>query len=217
MKKILILLLAAIVLFSSVSLAEDLSSLSDDELSDLYMRVTEEMSVRGVTVGETEENAVTRVTGSGKETVPDDTVLYYNPTGGQYYHADPNCKCVHEKYLPLSGTFTYAELGNDAYRILQPCEVCGAPALRESRTLSMSFRDTVEAAGESVSVGGDIDYLAAVMEKDGKYIRVVTLLDDHARKLYMAAMAPDASGDAFETFNAYAWSLPVSYTEEITA
>ena len=86
-----------------------------------------------------------------------------------------------------------------------------------SPSVSMRFRDAVDAAGEFVTVGGDLDYLAAVIEKEGKYIRSVTLLDDHARELYMAAMAAEASGDAFEVFQAYAWSLPISYTEEITA
>ena len=81
-----------------------------------------------------------------------------------------------------------------------------------------SFSEAVDRAGESVSVGGDIDYLSAVMEKDGTFFRIVTLLDDHARELYMAAVyGENAGGDAIEAFNAYAWALPVSYTEEITA
>ena len=82
---------------------------------------------------------------------------------------------------------------------------------------SQSFRDAVDTAGKSVTVGTDIDYLVAAMEKDGKYLRVVTLTDDHARELYMASMRAKDSGESFETFSKYAWSLPVSYTEEITA
>ena len=58
----------------------------------------------------------------------ENTVLYYFPEGGQYYHADPNCKAVNEKYLPLEGTFTYAELDDEPYRELQPCGICGAPS-----------------------------------------------------------------------------------------
>ncbi len=79
----------------------------------------------------------------------------------------------------------------------------------------MSFRDAVEAAGENAAVGGDIDYLAVAAEKDGRYFRTVTILDDKAKELYMAAMAADAPGAVHEAFEAYAWSLPVCYTEEI--
>lgn len=81
-----------------------------------------------------------------------------------------------------------------------------------------SFSEAVDSAGKFVSVGGDIDYLATVMEKDETFLRMVTLLDDRARELYMAAIyGEDTDGEAIEAFNAYAWSLPVSYTEEITA
>ena len=343
MKRILIFLMAVMVMISSVSLAEDLSSMPDDDLLELYMRVTEEIADRYTSswqesppqpAGNTDESIAERVTaffhdwyqnrqddmlalcasdwksktenprfelfrilanrtplnmeiiamfgkpddtvrtvsvvsvisrnngqaplqylfritmkkeadglwyvdpeslltyeelkeeyaaeptpepGETNPEVSDDTILYCHPEGGQYYHADRNCKAVNEKYLPLKGSFTYGELENEPYKSLQPCSVCGAPSRRENPSLSADFRDAVESAGEFISVGGDMDYLAAVAEKGGEYIRMVTLLDDHAKKLYMAAMGAEDSGEAFETFNAYAWSLPVSYTEEITA
>ena len=56
-----------------------------------------------------------------------DTVLYYEPSGGEYYHLDQNCKSVHPKYLPLQGTFLYSELGDKPYCDLKTCKVCGAP------------------------------------------------------------------------------------------
>ena len=147
----------------------------------------------------------------------ENTVLYYSPEGGQYYHADQNCGRVNVKFLPLGGSFTYGELEDEAYKDLLPCGICGAPARPVNRNQAVSFRDAVDAAGDMVTVGGDIDYLAAVTEKNGKYIRMVTLPDDHARELYMAAMGAEDSGEAYEAFQAYAWSLPVTYTEEITA
>ena len=58
------------------------------------------------------------------------TILYYNPKGGEYYHLDAFCKTVNAKYAPLQGQFTYAEINSDAYKKLKPCNVCGAP-LRE--------------------------------------------------------------------------------------
>lgn len=56
------------------------------------------------------------------------TVLYYNPSGGEYYHLDQNCKRINERYLPLKGHFTYSELGKDPYNKLKPCAICGAPS-----------------------------------------------------------------------------------------
>ena len=59
-------------------------------------------------------------------------VLYYNPDGGSYYHADPNCQAVAEKYRPLSGTFTFGQLNEPAYAELKCCQRCAAP-MRQSR------------------------------------------------------------------------------------
>ena len=56
-----------------------------------------------------------------------DTVLYYNPTGGEYYHCDPNCPSVNPKFQPLSGTFRFSEVNDEPYVHLNPCNVCGAP------------------------------------------------------------------------------------------
>ena len=52
MKKIFVILLTAMMILSSVSLAEDLSSLSDEDLLDLYIRVREEMADRNIPVPE---------------------------------------------------------------------------------------------------------------------------------------------------------------------
>lgn len=94
-------------------------------------------------------------------------------------------------------------------------EDLSAAADQEGSLLSMSFRDAVDAAGEYAAVGSDIEYLTLVAEKDGRYYRTVTILDDRAKELYMAAMAAEDSIAAFETFDAYAWTLPVCYTEEL--
>lgn len=78
------------------------------------------------------------------------------------------------------------------------------------------FRAEVEAAGKTASVGFNIDCLSVAMERDGKYVRMVILPDDHARELYMAFIeARDFSGP-YEAYEEYIWSLPVSYTEEFT-
>ena len=58
-----------------------------------------------------------------------DTILYYNPSGGEYYHLDQNCRRINERYLPLKGSFRYSELNDKAngFSRLKPCEICGAP------------------------------------------------------------------------------------------
>lgn len=56
-----------------------------------------------------------------------DQVLYYNPDGGSYYHADPECALVGEKYRPLKGSFTYSHISDDAFKSLLPCSGCAAP------------------------------------------------------------------------------------------
>ena len=56
------------------------------------------------------------------------TLLFYVPEGGEYYHLDENCRRVAEKYLPMKGIFTYWELNYDEYKDLKPCAICGAPS-----------------------------------------------------------------------------------------
>ena len=56
-----------------------------------------------------------------------DTILYSNPGKGEYYHLDPNCKSVAEKYLPLQGHFKYSQINDEPYKKLKPHAVCGAP------------------------------------------------------------------------------------------
>lgn len=55
-------------------------------------------------------------------------VLYYNPEGGTFYHTDMNCPSTAAKYLPFSGSFTWAQVNDAPYTGLKPCTVCGAPA-----------------------------------------------------------------------------------------
>ena len=53
----------------------------------------------------------------------DDTLLYYNPNGGKYYHSTPECSSVKKKYYPLTA-FTYAELDTGIFAKLEPCPSC---------------------------------------------------------------------------------------------
>ena len=70
---------------------------------------------------------ITAVPESGAGADAAETVLYYQPSGGEYYHADQNCPRVHPKFLPLQDSFLYSELNEAPYRNLKPCKICGAP------------------------------------------------------------------------------------------
>lgn len=58
---------------------------------------------------------------------PPDTKLYYNPNGGNFYHASPDCDTVNSEYLPLQGSFLYRDLKEYQNKNLQPCLKCDAP------------------------------------------------------------------------------------------
>ena len=64
--------------------------------------------------------------------VEDDTIFYYNPTGGKNYHADQNCSYIRDKYLPLQGQCTSADLDSEAYSYLTPCKHCDPPVKKST-------------------------------------------------------------------------------------
>lgn len=60
----------------------------------------------------------------------DDMTLYYNPKGGKYYHADPNCTSIRKALLPLKGTIAYSHLEDSEFAKLTPCKTCKPPVRR---------------------------------------------------------------------------------------
>ena len=94
-------------------------------------------------------------------TVPeDDFILYYNPSGGTYYHSQETC------YSAKSGKtftpFTYGELETGDFAKLKRCPYC-APVLREAQILEINA---------VYAPGGDHDpVLTAAREKylNGEY------------------------------------------------
>ena len=52
---------------------------------------------------------------------PAGKVWYYNPDGGIYRHADPECATIHSRYLPLTSTFAD---GDEAFSHLKDCAFC---------------------------------------------------------------------------------------------
>lgn len=77
------------------------------------------------------------------------TPLYRNPNGGSSYHLDQNCSGVKDKYLPLTGDFTYGELESDAFRKLTPCVYCAAPERLD--TLYERYAFEAEQIGAEIS------------------------------------------------------------------
>ena len=56
------------------------------------------------------------------------TKLYYNKSGGKYYHSDPNCASLADKYKPLKSSFTYADINKSPNDKLLRCDTCDAPS-----------------------------------------------------------------------------------------
>lgn len=51
-------------------------------------------------------------------------LVYYNPDGGQYYHAKPECKTMRSEYDPLMQAISVSELANAPYSSLSRCVHC---------------------------------------------------------------------------------------------
>jgi len=84
----------------------------------------------------------------------DDTLLYYNPNKGQYYHSQETCESTRAGVVFTS--FTYGELDEEPYSKLTRCEYC-APVLRKAE---------IEAINETYAEGGDHDPVLTEARKD---------------------------------------------------
>ena len=101
----------------------------------IMMREDDTWYVDPASLESNEEESTTAPTSNVTNTPPPtaisatpDTVLYYNPDGGSYYHAVAECKLSTDpKYLPFKGSFKYSEINNEPYKNLKPCAACGAP------------------------------------------------------------------------------------------
>ena len=98
--------------------------------------------------------------------------------------------------------------------ILMFCSVYGVMA--SEGPYFHTIREALDISEGYAAINETDDYVILILEKDGKTLRVVTMMDESAKELYQTAMAEEDSS-AFEMVDAYAWNLPVSYTEEITA
>jgi len=81
--------------------------------------------------------------------LPDpDLQLYRNPDGGSNYHLDQNCSGVKDKFLPLTGDFTYADLDGE-FKRLTPCVHCSAP--QKKATLYKRYEAAAQQIGAEIT------------------------------------------------------------------
>ena len=149
-----------------------------------------------------------------------ETVLYYQPSGGEYYHADRNCPRVNPKYLPLQDSFLYSELNEAPYRDLKSCEICGAPAAPETDPFHFkTFGEVLDATDGGYTMCSE--YADALIEQDGRYFRAVSFLDEHTKELYNAytkaweTEGGEGAREKGQALDACLVTLPVQYTEEL--
>ena len=98
----------------------------------------------------------------------DDTVLYYNPKGGDYYHRADSCYSVTKSGVTFE-SFTYAQLDEEPYSKLDFCPFC-APPLRVAE---------IEEINAQYVWGGDHDpILTAARQQYFDYIAGLELPED---------------------------------------
>ena len=95
------------------------------------------------------------------------------------------------------------------------CAVCAAQAEGNVLPVFTSIQDAADSTDDYIEIHDHSDDVVLIMERDGVYIRMVTLLDEHAKDLYKIFEAEDHSATAIKAFEQYAWALPLSYIEEL--
>ena len=95
------------------------------------------------------------------------------------------------------------------------CAVCVSQAEGKELPVFTSIQEVIDSTDCNLEIHDHSDRIVLILEKDGRYIRMVTLLDDQARDLYKNIEAEDHSITAIKAFEKYAWALPLSYTEDL--
>ena len=93
---------------------------------------------------------------------------------------------------------------------------CAAQAEEEELPTFTSIQDALLNADGNVFIVGNEEYIVLILDMHGRYIRMAVLLDDYAKEIYKASTEEDSNVFNVEAFNDYAYTLPISMTEEIT-
>ena len=105
----------------------------------------------------------------------DDLQLYRNPDGGSMYHTVAECPNVKQRFLPLTGDFTYGDLNTPPFDELTPCPDCGAPQRKE--TILQNWVNTAVSIGAEIPEGYLTDEEIARIEAAGVEIPAEILGD----------------------------------------
>lgn len=98
------------------------------------------------------------------------------------------------------------------------CTACAAPTEGIGLPVFTSVRDVLDSTeGYEVTIHEHESDIVLILEMDGRNIRMGVRLDGHAKNLYKTLRETDFSAPAREAFEAYAWTLPLSFTEELEA
>ena len=92
---------------------------------------------------------------------------------------------------------------------------CPAQATGNGLPGFTSIRDALDSADGYVEIRNHDGYIVLMMEQDGRYFRLASLQDEHAKGLYQSAWAQDDRAAAWEVYDEYAWALPLYIAEEL--
>lgn len=94
---------------------------------------------------------------------------------------------------------------------------CGGQSAGAEEATFKTIGDAVNSPEEDRAIGGTEDQYIVVLKNGDGYVRVVADMDDKAKELYEATMMAEDFDKAYDEYLDYVSTLPVAYTEEITA
>ena len=94
---------------------------------------------------------------------------------------------------------------------------CSGQSAGAEEATFKTIGDAVNSPEEDRAIGGTEDQYIVVLKNGDGYVRVVADMDDKAKELYEATMMAEDFDKAYDEYLNYMSTLPVKYTEEITA
>lgn len=93
---------------------------------------------------------------------------------------------------------------------------CGQPSGAEEAVFT-TIGEAVNSSETDRAIGGTEDQYIVVLKNGKTYLRIVADMDEKAKELYEATLTADDVEKAIDDYIDYMSTLPVAYTEEITA
>ena len=102
-----------------------------------------------------------------------ESVVYYNPDGGQYYHAKPECETMSSEYYSLMQPISEDKLASEPYSALKRCVHCFGRVewfkKPEESTMEFHYESNYATAPEGFQLAGAGEYTAGVDFPAGIY------------------------------------------------